>query len=175
MRTAQNLKITNRLEFGHGASTEVEDFSAPAASAVLNAPSWAKWTEPAGIARVPTHAVRPVVERRAYTRAKLRLPLRLVRIAGQRVYKSLVLRTADISSSGVLFLCPRRIEPGTPIEMEVVLVDRPFGQGTVRMTTEAHVVRAEPSSRRGRHAVAVSFDDITFQRHEPLLSALEST
>ena len=83
------------------------------------------------------------------------------------------LRTTNISSSGVLFLCPQRIEPGTPIEIEVCLVDRPFGRGTVRMRTEAHIVRAEPASRPGWHFLAATFDDITFQREEPLPSRFQ--
>jgi hypothetical protein len=83
------------------------------------------------------------------------------------------LRTTNISSSGVLFLCPQRIEPGTPVEIEVCLVDRPFGRGTVRMRTEAHIVRAEPASRPGWHSLAATFDDITFQREEPLPSRFQ--
>jgi hypothetical protein len=83
------------------------------------------------------------------------------------------LRTTNISSSGVLFLCPHRIEPGTPIAIEVCLVDRPFGRGTVKMTTEAHIVRAEPASRPGWHSLAATFDDITFHREEPLPSRFQ--
>jgi PilZ domain-containing protein len=138
------------------------------AIAVVESPDWATRAKPKGIARVPTHAVRPVEERRAYTRAKLSLPLRLMRVAGQRSPNGGMLRTTNISSSGVLFLSPLLIEPGTPVEIEVCLVDRPFGRGSVRMVTEAHVVRAEMASRPGWHALAVSFDDITFQRDEPL-------
>jgi hypothetical protein len=138
------------------------------AIAVVESPDWATRAKPKGIARVPTHAVRPVEERRAYTRAKLSLPLRLMRVAGQRSPNGRMLRTTNISSSGVLFLSPLLIEPGTPVEIEVCLVDRPFGRGSVRMVTEAHVVRAEIASRAGWHALAVSFDDITFQRDEPL-------
>jgi hypothetical protein len=126
--------------------------------------------KPTGMARVPTHAVLPVEERRAYTRARLSLPLRLKRIAGRPEEKLQPLRTTDISSSGVLFLCPRLIQPGTPISIEVCLVDRPFGRGSVKMKTEAHVVRAEPGQRSGWHALAVSFDDITFEREEALPS-----
>ncbi len=125
------------------------------------------------MARVPTHAVRPPEERRAYARAKLSLPLRVKRIAGQREQKGELLRTANISSSGVLFLYPQRIEPGTPVEIEVCLVDRPFGRGTVRMKTEAHIVRAEAASRPGWHMLAATFDDITFQREEPLPSRFQ--
>jgi hypothetical protein len=120
------------------------------------------------------HAVRPPEERRAYARAKLSLPLRVMRIAGQREHLGEPLRTTNISSSGVLFLCPQWIEPGTPIEIEVCLVDRPFGQGTVRMRTEAHIVRAEPASRLGWHSLAANFDEITFQREEPMPSRFQS-
>jgi hypothetical protein len=141
-----------------------KELSARAATSVVDPPAWTTRAKPKGIARVPTHAVRPADERRAYARAKLSLPLRVKRIAGQKERVSELLRTANISSSGVLFLCPHRIEPGTPIELEVCLVDRPFGRGTVRMKTEAHVVRAELSSRPGWHHLAATFDDITFLR-----------
>jgi hypothetical protein len=80
------------------------------------------------------------------------------------------MRTTNISSSGVLFLCPQRIEPGTPVEIEVCLVDRPFGRGSVKMKTEGHIVRAEAAARHGWHALAVTFDDITFLREEALPS-----
>jgi hypothetical protein len=102
------------------------------------------------------------------------LSLRLNRIAGRREHNLESLRTEDISSSGVRFLCPQWIEPGTPVELEVCLVDRPFGRGTVRMMTEAHVVRAEPAARAGWHVLAASFDDITFEREEPLPLRFES-
>ncbi len=67
---------------------------------------------PKGMARVPTHSIRPPAERRAYSRAKLSLSLRVKRIAGQRENEAETLRTTNISSSGVLFLCPQLIEPG---------------------------------------------------------------
>jgi hypothetical protein len=143
------------------------------ATALEPPPSWITPTPPRGIARVPTHSVRPPEERRAYARAKLSLPLRIKRIAGQREHAAERLRTANISSSGVLFLSPVRIEPGTPVALEVDLVDRPFGRGSVKMTTEAHIVRAEPAARPGWHALAATFDDITFQREEPLPSRFQ--
>jgi hypothetical protein len=151
----------------------VKQLSARAATSVTDLPPWTTRAKPKGIARVPTHAVRPPEERRAYARAKLSLPLRIQRIAGQREDMRESLRTANISSSGVLFLCPQRIEPGTPVQIEVCLVDRPFGRGTVRMMTEAHIVRAEPASRPGWHSLAATFDDITFQREEPLPARFE--
>ena len=153
-----------------GEPVAIKKLSASSATSVVETPSWTTRAKPKGISRVPTHAVRPVEERRSYTRAKLSLPLRLKRIAGQRGQRHQSLRTTNISSSGVLFLCPQHIEPGTPLELEVCLVDRPLGRGTVRMTTEAHVVRAEPASRSGWHSVAVCFDDISFHREEPIPS-----
>jgi hypothetical protein len=151
----------------------VKELSARSATSVIEPPSWTTRAKPKGIARVPTHSVRPPEERRSYARAKLSLPLRVKRVAGQREPMGEPLRTTNISSSGVLFLCPQRIEPGTPVEIEVCLVDRPFGRGTVRMRTEAHIVRAEPASRPGWHALAATFDDITFQREEPLPSRFQ--
>jgi hypothetical protein len=172
MRTVRNQKLMHRSDSSSGTAA-VKEMSARSATSVADPPSWTTRAKPKGMARVPTHAVRPPDERRAYARAKLSLPLRVKRIAGQRERSEQPLRTANISSSGVLFLCPHRIEPGTPIEIEVCLVDRPFGRGTVRMKTEAHIVRAEPASRAGWHTLAATFDDITFQREEPLPSRFQ--
>jgi hypothetical protein len=173
MRIAQNTKLMNRSDSGHGGSIPAERLSAHSGATTIDPPAWTTRAKPKGISRVPTHAVRPVEERRAYTRAKLSLPLRLKRIAGQRELKQQSLRTANISSSGVLFLSPQQIDPGTPLEIEICLVDRPFGRGTVRMRTEAHVVRAERAERYGWHTVAACFDDITFLREEPLPSRFQ--
>jgi PilZ domain-containing protein len=173
MRIARNPNDMSRTESSRGESATIQELSPHAATTPVDMPSWATRAKPKGISRVPTHAVRPVEERRAYARAKLSLPLRLMRVAGQRENNQQTLHTANISSSGVLFLCPQRIEPGTPIEIEVCLVDRPRGQGTVRLMTEAHIVRAEPASEPGWHSLAAIFDDITFQRDEHLPSRLE--
>ncbi|MGH9681349.1 MAG: PilZ domain-containing protein [Candidatus Acidiferrales bacterium] len=147
--------------------------SASSATSIIDPPSWTTRAKPKGIARVPTHAVRPVAERRAYIRATLSLSLRLKRIAGQRRFSTQPLRTTNISSSGVLFLSPVHIEPGTPVQLEVCLVDRPMGRGTVTMKTDAHVVRAEPASRPGWHSLAACFDEITFHREEPFPSRFQ--
>ncbi len=171
MRTARQSRTIQASETCNGGeSAAIEKLSANSAVSVLEAPSWTTRARPKGIARVPTHAVRPVEERRGYTRAKLSLPMQVKRIAGQRRRPHQPLRTTNISSSGILFLFPQRIEPGTPLDLEVCLVDRPRGRGTVRMTTEAHVVRAGPAPRSGWHSLAVTFDDISFHREEPLPS-----
>ena len=83
------------------------------------------------------HAVGRARERREYPRARLALPLHVERVAGQRGSRGTPLRTQNISSSGLYYLSPQRIEPGTPIEIEILLVDRPLGRGSVRMRTEA--------------------------------------
>lgn len=167
MRTARNQRLMHQANPSRG-DAAIQEVSACSASTVADPPSWTTRATPKGIARVPTHAVRPSAERRAYARAMLSLPMRLKRIAGRREYFKESLRTTNISSSGVLFLCPLRIEPGTPIAIEVSLVNRPTGRGAVKMTTEAHIVRAEPASRPGWHALAATFDDITFHRDERL-------
>jgi len=172
MRTVRNQKIMNRSD-SSSRNAAIEELSARPATSVVDPPVWTTRAKPKGMARIPTHAVRPPDERRAYARAKLSLPLRVKRIAGQREHSTQSLRTANISSSGVLFLFPQHIEPGTPVEIEVCLVDRPFGRGTVRMKTEAHIVRVEPAARAGWHILAASFDDITFQREDPLPSRFQ--
>lgn len=116
--------------------------------------------------RVPTHAVGVASERRVHARAALNLPLRLRRVGDVEEPVPVTLLTRNISSSGVYFLAPKWIEPGTRIELEVALVDRPLGQGSVRMCTAAHVVRAEPTAMEGWHGVAACFDDIAFDRDE---------
>jgi hypothetical protein len=150
-----------------------KELLASSATVVADVPSWITRAKPKGMMRVPTHAIRPPEERRAYSRAKLNLSLRAKRIAGQRENEVEILRTTNISSSGVLFLCPHLIEPGTPVELEISLVDRPLGRGSVKMLTEAHVVRAESAMRPGWHMLAATFDDITFLREEPLPSRFQ--
>ncbi|MFZ0977823.1 MAG: PilZ domain-containing protein, partial [Candidatus Acidiferrales bacterium] len=68
--------------------------------------------------RVPTHAVGVAAERRRYPRAKLSLPLVLTRIGDYQEPIPVALVTRNISSSGVFFLAPREIEPGTAIELD---------------------------------------------------------
>jgi len=172
MRTTRTQKLMDQSDSGRGIPGNKE-LSARSATIVADPPSWITRATPKGMARVPTHSIRPPQERRAYSRAKLNLILRVKRIAGQRENGLETLRTLNISSSGVLFLCPQLIEPGTPVEIEISLVDRPLGRGSVKMLTEAHVVRADVALRPGWHMLAASFDDITFQREEPMPSRFQ--
>jgi hypothetical protein len=118
--------------------------------------------------RVPTHAVGVAEERRRYPRASLCLPLRLTKIAGVEQAMPITLVTRNISSSGVYFLAPRVIEPGTAIELQVALIERPLGFGSVQMCTAAHIVRAEETNMPGWRAYAASFDDFALKRDDRL-------
>jgi len=117
---------------------------------------------------VPTHAVGVVGNRRNCARAFLRLPLRLTGVDGVELEFPIPLETRDISASGVFFHSPKRIEPGTPVAMEVALTDRPLGMGSVRMSTAARVVRVEAEDLRGWFGLAVAFDHYEFRRDESL-------
>jgi PilZ domain len=121
---------------------------------------------PRRFARVPTHAIGVAWEKRRYPRAKLSLPLRLIRVGDVPEAFPVTLVTRNISSSGIYFLAPRELEPGTSIELEVALVDRPLGQGRVQMCTAAHVVRAEESDTPGWRGYAATFDDFSLQRDD---------
>lgn len=121
---------------------------------------------PIKFGRIPTHAIGVARERRRNPRAALSLPLRLIQIENRPEALPISLVTKNISSSGVYFLAPRRIEPGMAIMLEVALVDRPLGHGSVRMCTAAHIVRAEPADMLGWHGLAASFDDFDFERDE---------
>jgi len=168
MRTAHNPKLMQPVGPVRSEKAIASKLSADSAVAVADPPDWTTRAKPKGMARVPTHAVRPRDERRAYARAKLQLPLRLVRVAGRRERVAHSLRTTNISSSGVFFVCPRHIEPGTPLEIEVCLIESPYGRGTVIMRAEAHVVRVEGAPENGWHSLAASFDDISFKREESI-------
>ena len=137
---------------------------------VADPSDWVTRLRPGSITRVPTHTVGRAPERRAYIRARLSLPLRVQRIAGRSNSKPYSLHTADISSSGIFFLFPQPLSAETPLELEVLLVDRPFGRGSVRMCTTARVVRSQESNKQGWHGLAAVFDDIRFVRddHESL-------
>jgi hypothetical protein len=123
------------------------------------------WSALRGIARVPTHVVHVANERRIYARAQIQLPVRILRIAGHRETDFDQAMTIDISSSGLRTACPFEIPVGTPVDLEVELVTRPSGCGSVRLITQAQVVRVQPDSN-GWHTLAFNFDEISFERDE---------
>ncbi len=127
-------------------------------------------TQPRRFVRVPTHAVGVHPEQREYPRASLKLPLRLRGVAGVQEEFPISLVTRNISSTGVFFLCPRQLKVGTAIELEIVLVSKPLGLGSVVLATMAHVCRVEPAAMPGWHGIAASFDSVQFDRDDGLPS-----
>lgn len=122
--------------------------------------------KPRQFVRVPTHAVGVNHEQREYPRASLKLPLRLRSVDSVAEEFPVTLVTRDISSTGVFFLCPKEISVGALVELEIVLVSRPLGYGSVVITTSARVSRTEPAAMPGWHGVAASFDELHFDRDD---------
>jgi len=123
---------------------------------------------PRRFARIPTHAIGVASERRRSPRASLSLPLRLIRVGDKVEPIPVTLVTRNISSSGIYFLAPREFDPGTAIELEVALVERPLGQGRVQMCTAAHIIRAEEADTPGWRGYAATFDDFALRRDDVL-------
>lgn len=123
-------------------------------------------SQPRRFVRVPTHAVGVVPEQREYPRATLRLPLRLRSVNGVKEDFPITLVTRDISSTGVFFLCPKRLAVETAIELEIVLVSKPMGEGNVVVVTKARVKRTEPAAMPGWFGIAASYDDVQFDRDD---------
>lgn len=125
-------------------------------------------------ARVPTHAVGVFHEQREYPRASLRLPLRLRSVSSIAEDFPITLVTRDISSTGVFFLCPKRLEVNASIELEIILVSRPMGRGNVVAVTLAKVRRVEAANMPGWFGIAASFDDLKFDRDDGVPSRFPS-
>src|ERR1700687_4982577 len=127
-------------------------------------------SQPRRFARVPTHAVGVHPEHREYPRAALNLPLRLRAAGGVPEESPITLVTRDVSSTGVYFLCPRRLAVGASIELEIVLVSKPLGLGNVVAATMAHVCRAETAAMPCWYGIAAAFDDVQFDRDDHIPS-----
>lgn len=126
--------------------------------------------QPRRFVRVPTHAVGVHSEQREYPRATLKLPLRLRSVNSVAEDFPVTLVTRDISSTGVFFLCPKEIAAGATIELEIVLVSRPMGHGSVVIATQARVSRVVPAAMPGWYGVAASFEDVHFDRDDSIPS-----
>ena len=122
--------------------------------------------QPRRFVRVPTHAIGVHSEQRESPRAALKLPLKLRSVSGVLEEFPVSLVTRDISSSGVFFLCPRSLAPGTSIELDIVLISRPLGYGNVVVSSRATVRRTEPANMPGWFGIAASFDDFAFDRDD---------
>ncbi|MBA0088819.1 MAG: PilZ domain-containing protein [Acidobacteria bacterium Pan2503] len=127
-------------------------------------------SRPRQFVHVPTHAVGVHPEQRQYPRAKLKLPLRLRAVGGEPEPYPITVVMRDISSTGVYFLCPKQLAAGTQVELEVVLVSKPMGRGSVVMTTMAHVCRSEAAAMPGWYGLAALFDDVQFDHDDDLPS-----
>lgn len=125
---------------------------------------------PRQFVRVPTHAVGVHPEQRLYPRANLKLPLRLSAVGGVPEEHPITLVMRNISSTGVYFLCPKHLAVGARIMLEVVLVSKPMGLGSVIMTTLAHVCRTEAASMPGWYGLAAHFDDVQFDHDDDVPS-----
>jgi hypothetical protein len=148
------------------APAAAQPVSGPARVPALRVQPLQSDTQPRRFARVPTHAVGVYPEHREYPRATLKLPLRLRSVDSVPEQFPITLVTRDISSTGVYFLCPKRVAVGTSLELEIVLVSRPMGLGNVAAVTMAHVQRLEPAAMPGWYGVAASFDDVQFDRDD---------
>ncbi len=126
--------------------------------------------QPRRFVRVPTYAVGVHPEHREYPRATLNLALRLRGAGGVPEESPRTLVTRDISSTGVYFLCPRRLTVGSSIELEIVLVSKPLGLGNVVVATMAHVCRTEAAAMPGWYGIAAAFDDVQFDRDDHIPS-----
>lgn len=121
---------------------------------------------PHRFAHVPTYTVGVPHERRNNPRAALPLPLRLIRVDGVQEQYPVTLVTRDISSSGIYFLAPRNFVKGQSVELEVALIARPQGQGSVQMFTAAHIVRCDGTDMPGWCGYAATFDDFAIKRDD---------
>jgi hypothetical protein len=135
-------------------------------NSTISVPSPSGKPGPRRFARVPTHAVGVAEDRRRAPRAALSLPMRLMRVAERPEPFPVTLVTRNISSSGIYFLAPRVIAPGTAIELEVALLERPTGHGRVQMCTAAHIVRCDAVDMPGWYGYAATFDDFALRRDD---------
>ena len=103
------------------------------------------------------------MEQRRTQRYKLQLPLHITQLGDQRV--DLVEQTRDISSGGVSFLSPNRIEPGGRIEYLITLSG---STPPVRIRCLGKVMRSQlPSNGNGdggMYEIAVTMERYQFVR-----------
>lgn len=106
-----------------------------------------------------------IENQRNYPRLPLQFPLRLRGVAGQPSKMADPLVTLNISSTGAYFLAPISVRPEDALELEIGLTDRPHGRERVRMCAKGRVVRVDASHKQGWQGVAVTFDEIVFERN----------
>jgi hypothetical protein len=166
------LPITKEIAASTGPALVPSPEQVPTRRFVSSLPvsSFRTEAQPRRFARVPTHAVGVHPELREYPRATLKLPLKLRSVNRVAEEFPITLVTRDISSTGVYFLCPKPLSAGAALELDIVLVSRPLGQGNVVLATDAHVQRIEPAAMPGWYGIAASYDDVQFDRDDSIPS-----
>lgn len=119
-----------------------------------------------GMVRLKGGRTKRTDERRLFPRLPLHLTVRVKRVAGQPEAAIEDLQTSDISCNGLYFFAGRKLEPGTPIDLEVVVVELPGNGPTMRMFTTARVVRLEALDPSGWHGVGATFEDVTLDGYK---------
>jgi len=118
-----------------------------------------------GFTRVPTHAVGVHPEHREYPRATLKPPPANPQYQQHsEEFPSRLLRAISVPQA-----CTSSVQAlpvGASIEIDVVLVSKPMGHGSVVLATRAHVQRHEPASMPGWYGIAALFDDVQFDRDD---------
>lgn len=67
--------------------------------------------------------------------------------------------TTDISRGGVRFFATWSAEPGTPIEVEMPLLDSRLGRSTPARFAKARILRVQPATSEGWFGVAAAFEE----------------
>jgi hypothetical protein len=67
--------------------------------------------------------------------------------------------TTDISRGGVRFFATWSAEPGTPIEIEMPLLDSRLGRSMPARFAKARILRVQPSTSEGWFGVAAAFEE----------------
>lgn len=99
-------------------------------------------------------------ERRSASRTALCLPVRLKGVGGQPQASVETLLTRDIGEGGVCFIAERRIEPGTPVDLEIEIESLPQAPRNIWQVS-ARIVRAEAHNGTGAYRLAAAFDRVT--------------
>lgn len=111
-------------------------------------------------------------DRRVHARLPVTARVRLKRVAGRPEARIGEFEGLDISCTGIRFRADRSLQPGTSVDLEVVLLEKgdeaSEARGSaVKMFTSATVVRLDAPDASGMQGIAVAFDEIAISR-EPV-------
>jgi hypothetical protein len=100
-----------------------------------------------------------VSERRRSPRTPVSIPMNLKFSNGHAGPIDSKVLTADISRGGVRFFASWTAEPGTPIEIEMPLLDSRLGRSTPARFAKARILRVQPATSDGWFGVAAVFEE----------------